>query len=330
MRTHSRHVIAIIDDYENFVASLDAYAMLKDELPHADIRIVTRQPLDDDSLQALSDVDHLVLIRERTRITAALLKKMPALKVIVQTGTIGRGTIAHVDVSACAERGIEIIEGAASDGHSAAELTWALILNARRNIYPYMKSLDSGGWQQGSEIHALGRSLRGQTLGILGYGRIGQLLGTYAKAFGMDVLAWGRESTRTAAKADGVSISESCEDLFRSSDILTLQMRLNEQTHHSVTQHNLNLMKPTALLVNTSRAALIAPNALLRALEIGRPGMAAIDVHDLEPQLSPSPLTALPNCIATPHIGYVERNSYEILFTPAFEKLIERIRSQPA
>jgi D-3-phosphoglycerate dehydrogenase len=323
MPTHTHPVIAIIDDYENFVVTLKAYAKLKSRLPHADIRIITHQPLGDDGVRALADVEYLVLIRERTRVTAALLTKLPALKAIVQTGTVGQGITAHVDVSACAAQGVDIIEGMTSDGHSAAELTWALILSARRNLYPYMKSLEEGGWHQGAKVPEMARSLRGQTLGILGYGRIAQLLGGYAKAFGMTVIVWGRERTALAAKQDGVTMSASRDELFRVSDILTLQWRLNEETRHSVTLQDLSLMKPDALLVNTSRAALIAPNALQQALSLGRPGMAAMDVHDVEPSVGHH---MLPNCVATPHIGYVERSSYEILFTAAFDKLIERLQ----
>lgn len=328
MTSQMRPIIAVIDDYEDFVAGLDAYAALKAQLPDADIRVLTAQPLDQAGIQSLEDVEYLVLIRERTRITPALLQKLPALKAIVQTGSIGAGATSHVDVAACRDRGVFILEGRTSDGHSAAELTWALILAASRNIHPYMDSLASGGWQQGAKVHRLGRSLHGQTLGILGYGRIGQLLSQYAAAFGMDTQVWGRENSRAAAKAHGVTISTSRDRLFETSDVLAIQLRLNEETLHSVTARDLSLMKPTSLLINTSRAALIAPGVLLEGLRRGRPSMAAIDVHDVEP-VSASALTAMPTCIATPHIGYVERNSFEILFGSAFKNLVDYVRGQP-
>lgn len=323
---HAQPIIAIIDDYEGFVPALQAYADLTSQLPDAEIRIVSSQPLDDRAIESLRDVQYLVLIRERTRITAALLDRLPALKALVQTATAGVPETSHIDQAACKARGIPILEGGVSDGHSAAEIAWALILNARRHVHDYMDSMAAGRWHQGRSGSGIGQSLRGQTLGILGYGRVGQLLNGYAQAFGMRVLAWGRENSVRAAISQGVSVAESRDALFEQSDILTLQMRMNAESRHSVTRRDLGLMKPTALLVNTSRPGLFEPGALAAALKAGRPGGAAIDVHDAEPVIGESELTSLPNCIATPHIGYVERQSYEILFQAAFQRLLAFLR----
>ena len=318
----ARPVIAIIDDYEGFVPTLDAYCMLNDALPNADIRVITRQPLDDEAVRKMRDVEYLVLIRERSRITAQFLDRLPVLKALVQTGTAGQAATSHIDQEACAQRGIAILEGGASDGHSAAEITWALVLNASRNVHHYMISMKQGSWQQGNPMGQIGRALHGQTLGILGYGRIGQLLGGYAKAFGMDVLVWGRENTRLAAQRTGARLADRRDALFEQSDVLALQMRMNAESRHSVTLRDLALMKPTSLLVNTGRPGLIEPGALVAALKAGRPGRVAVDVFDHEPVLQATELTQSPRCTATPHIGYVERNSYELLFDAAFRKLI--------
>jgi len=326
MALNSRPVIAIIDDYECFVAPLHAYATLRESLPDAQVRVIGQQPLGEASIAQLIDVEYLVLIRERTRVTADLLDRLPALKVIVQTGTIGKGITSHVDAEACALRGIEILEGA-TDGHAAAELTWALILAAHRRLPQYVGSLRAGRWHQGSGVRTIGEALRGKTLGILGYGRIGQLLGRYARAFEMDVLVWGREKSLAQAAIDGVPASATRAALFESSDVLAVQLRLNSETLHSVTADDLSLMKTSAMLVNTSRASLLAPGALQQALERGRPGFAAVDVFDSEPLGPAATLFDMENCLSTPHIGYVERNSYEVLFSSAFANLVEHVRA---
>lgn len=320
-------VIAIIDDYENRVCSLKAYARLRDILPDAVIRVECAQPLDDAAVARLHDVQYLVLIRERSRIDESLLQRLPALRALVQTGTAGAPETSHIDQEACAQRGITVLEGRASDGHSAAELAWALVLAARRQLPSYIRSLQEGQWQKGNQSAELACSLHGQIFGVLGYGRIGQLLGRYAQAFGMHVMVWGRENSRVVAQQQGVCFADSKESLFAQSDVLALQLRLNMQTRHSVTLSDLSLMKPDAVLVNTARPALIEPGALETALRAGRPGMAAIDVHEHEPVLERTGLLALPNCIATPHIGYVERGSYEVLFDAAFSVLIGHLQA---
>ncbi|MGB3291254.1 MAG: D-2-hydroxyacid dehydrogenase family protein [Burkholderiaceae bacterium] len=325
----SRIVIAILDDYQQLVPQLEAFKKLKQRLPEADVRIVDSMPLAAADIHRLADVQYLVLTRERSRITADMLGQLPALKAIVQTGTAGARATSHIDQAACEARGIAIIEGGGSDGHSTAELAWALILNARRRVPDYMAALKDGQWHKTNPPVGIGQSVQGQTLGILGYGRIGRLLGEYGRVFGMDILVWGREGSRAAAKETGVEFAESREDLFRRSDVLTLHMRMNESSRHSVTRGDLALMKPTALLVNTSRPGLIEPGALREALKLGRPGSAALDVHDKEPLVSYAELYDGLDITATPHIGFVEKSSYEALFGAAFERFLAFLEQGP-
>lgn len=315
--------IAILDDYQKLVPELEAFKSLRQRLPHADIRIIDSMPLTAADIHRLADVQYLVLTRERSRITAGLLDELPSLRAIVQTGTAGAPETSHIDQAACAARGIAIIEGGGSDGHSAAEITWALILNARRKVPEYMASMARGEWHKTNPPVGIGQSVQGQTLGILGYGRIGRLLGQYGRAFGMEILVWGRERTQAAARETGVELAESREALFRRSDVLTLHMRMNESSRHSVKRSDLALMKPTALLVNTSRPGLIEPGALREALKMGRPGAAALDVHDDEPVLASDALYDGLDITATPHIGFVEKSSYEALFGAAFERFLQ-------
>ena len=234
---------------------------------------------------------------------------MPNLKLVSQTGRAGP----HLDVEACRERGVTVAEGTGSP-IAAAELTWALILNARRQLREAMNGLYAGHWQVN-----LGQRLYGQTLGIWGYGKIGQRLARYARAFDMQVLVWGSEASRQAAIADGYEAASTREAFFEQSDILTLHLRLAPATRHCVSAADLELMKPDALLVNTSRAELIAPGALLAALDHGRPGQAALDVFEQEPILQADhPLLTHPKILCTPHLGYVEKHSYEAYFGEAF------------
>jgi D-3-phosphoglycerate dehydrogenase len=219
-------------------------------------------------------------------------------------------------VDACTEAGVLVCAGTGSP-HAPAELTWALILAAMRRIPQNVASLKGGTWQSG-----LGRSLCGRSLGILGYGKIGSLVANFGRAFGMQVLVWGREGSRTRAANDGFAIAESREFLFAQSDVLSLHLRLCEETHHSVRQADLACMRSDALLVNTSRAELIEPDALLHALRAGRPGAAALDVYESEPLLDAShPLLNMGNVVCTPHLGYAERDSYELYFGQAFDQV---------
>jgi D-3-phosphoglycerate dehydrogenase len=279
----------------------------------------------------LKDAEALVLIRERTPISRQLVEKLPKLRLISQTGKVG----AHIDLEACTELGIAVAEGVGSPV-APAELTWALIMAAARRLPQYISSLKHGAWQQSGLRAAsmpsnfgIGHVLKGRVLGIWGYGKIGQLVAGYGKAFGMQVLIWGSEASRHLAISDGHAVAESREHLFEHADVLSLHLRLVPQTRGIVNQNDLARMKPSALLVNTSRAELIEPDALITCLNRGRPGMAAVDVFESEPILQGHPLLRLENCICSPHIGYVEQDSYELYFGAAFDNIVNFIRGTP-
>ncbi len=320
--------IVILDDYQDVVRKLHCAEKL--EAHPAKVFTNTVKGVGQLSVR-LRDADVLVLIRERTQINRQLVEKLPKLKLIAQTGRVG----AHIDVEACTERGIAVAEGVSSPV-STAELTWALIMSSMRRIPQYVASLKHGAWQQSGLKSAsmpanfgLGMVLHGKTLGIWSYGRIGRLVAGYGKAFGMQVLVWGSEEARARAQADGYVVATSREALFSEADILSLHLRLSEKTHGCVSLEDLACMKPTALLVNTSRAELIESDALLAALNRGRPGMAAVDVFESEPILQGHALLRLENCICTPHIGYVELNNYETLFGSAFDNVVNYIKGTP-
>ncbi|TDR53288.1 D-3-phosphoglycerate dehydrogenase [Halomonas ventosae] len=307
--------IVISDDYQDAVRHLDAF----ERLAGHDVTVFHDTVSDLDALaERFQDAEALVLIRERTPITAELLDRLPNLKVISQTG----GGAAHVDLAACRERGITVMAGTGSP-HAAAELTWALVLAALRHLPEEVANLRAGRWQR-----TLGTGLKGRTLGIFGYGRIGQLVARYGQAFEMEVLVWGREGTRERAAEAGLEVAGSQAELFERSDVLSLHLRLNEATRGIVTAEDLARMRPSALLVNTARAPLVASGALEAALHAGRPGMAAVDVFDEEPLIA-HPLLELPNLLATPHLGYVEKDSYELYFGDAFDNLLAFADGQP-
>ncbi|TAM03321.1 MAG: D-2-hydroxyacid dehydrogenase family protein [Paraburkholderia sp.] len=313
--------IAILDDYQDAVRKLDCFQLLADH----EVKVFNNTVRGLGQLASrLSEVDALVLIRERTRISSQLLDKLPHLRMISQTGRAGT----HIDLAACSERGIAVLEGTGSPV-APAELTWALIMAAQRRIPQYVANLKQGAWQQSGlktsampQNFGLGQVLRGQTLGIWSYGKIGRIVAGYGKAFGMRVVVWGREHSIEAALADGFEIAASREALFEESDILSLHLRLHDDTRGIVKQEDLLRMKPTALLVNTSRAELLEENALLGALSHNRPGMVAIDVFESEPILQGYSLLRMENVICTPHIGYVERESYELYFSAAFRNIL--------
>ncbi|HEV7766855.1 MAG TPA: D-2-hydroxyacid dehydrogenase family protein [Thermoanaerobaculia bacterium] len=301
--------IVIPDDYQDAVRHLDCFAKLRDH----DVTIFHDTVNDIDTLaERFRDADALVLIRERTSIDDELLSRLPRLKVISQTG---KGT-SHIDVDACARRGIEVTTGTGSP-YAPAELTWALVLAAMRRIPQEAAHLRAGGWQ-----HLLGTTVRGRTLGIFGYGKIGSLVAGYGRAFGMNVLAWGREGSQSRGQKDGYAVAANVEELFAQSDVLSLHLRLTDETRAIVTAADLARMKRNALLVNTSRAELIESGALEAALRAGRPGFAAVDVYEEEPIVGAQhPLPAMDNVIATPHLGYVEKDSYELYFGQAFDNI---------
>lgn len=320
--------IVILDDYQDAVRKLRCAEKL--EAYPAKVFTNTVKGVGQLSIR-LRDADVLVLIRERTVITRQLIEKLPRLKLIAQTGRVGN----HLDVNACTERGIAVAEGVGSPV-ATAELTWALILAAMRRIPQYVSNLKHGAWQQAGLKAAamptnfgLGMVLRGKTLGVWSYGRIGQMVAGYGRAFGMRVVVWGSDESRARAAADGFDVATSKTALFEAADVLTLHLRLSETSAGCVTPEDLACMKTTSLLVNTSRAELIQPEALIAALNRGRPGMAAIDVFESEPILQGHALLRLENCICTPHIGYVEQDSYETYFSSAFDNVVNFIKGTP-
>lgn len=320
--------IVILDDYQDAVRKL-ACASKLDAYP-AKVYTNTVKGVGQLAIR-LRDANILVLIRERTHVSRQLIEKLPRLKMISQTGKVS----GHIDVQACTERGVVICEGVGSPV-APAELTWALIMAAARRLPQYITLLKHGGWQHSGLKSAsmppnfcLGTVLHGRTLGIWGYGRIGQMVAGYGKAFGMNVLVWGRDASCDKARADGHSVASSREALFEQSDVLSLHLRLSDATQGLITLEDLSRMKQTALFVNTSRAELLAADALVAALNRGRPGMAAVDVFESEPILQGHALLRLENCICTPHIGYVEQDSYELYFGAAFDNVVNFIRGHP-
>jgi D-3-phosphoglycerate dehydrogenase / 2-oxoglutarate reductase len=320
--------IVILDDYQDAVRKLHCAAKL-DAYP-AKVYTNTVKGIGQLSIR-LKDADVIVLIRERTQLSRQVIEKLPRLKLIVQTGRIG----SHVDLDACTERGIAVAEGAGSP-IAPAELTWALIMTAMRRLPHYISHLKHGAWQQAGLKAAsmppnfgVGSVLKGKTLGIWSYGKIGQIIAGYGRAFGMRVLIWGREASLERAQADGFEIASSKAEFFEKSDVLSLHLRLHPETRGIVTLEDLSRMKPDALIVNTSRAELIEPEALIAALNRGRPGFAAVDVFESEPILQGHALLRLENCICTPHIGYVEQDSYEMYFGAAFDNVVSFIEGTP-
>jgi D-3-phosphoglycerate dehydrogenase len=311
--------VAILDDWFDTLRTLPCFEKLKGH----DVKVWNDHVEDEVQLaNRLQDVEALVLIRERTAITSPLLERLPKLRLISQ-----RSVYPHIDVDACTRLGI-VLSSSMHDGtpsYAAAELTWALILAAMRQLPQQMAALQAGRWQIG-----VGNTLRGRTLGIYGYGRIGAVVAEYGRAFGMKVVVWARDDSRARAVANGFATTHDKKTLFETSDVLSLHMRLVPATRGIVTANDLASMKPTALLVNTSRAGLIESGALVAALRAGRPGTAAVDVFDKEPLRDPSdPLLTMSNVVCTPHIGYVTRDEYEIQFSDIFDQIVAYDRGAP-
>ncbi len=320
--------IIILDDYQDAVRKLKCASRL--EALNAKVFTNTVKGIGQLSVR-LRDADVLVLIRERTHFPRQLLEKLPKLKLISQTGRAG----SHIDLAACTKQGIAVAEGVGSPV-APAELTWALIMASMRRLPQYIGNLKHGAWQQSGLKTAsmppnfgIGQVLRGRHLGIWGYGRIGQIVAGYGRAFGMRVSVWGSESARTKALADGHEAASSCEGFFEQCDVLSVHLRLSERTQGIIALEDLSRMKPTALFVNTSRAELLKEHALVSALNRGRPGMAAIDVFEAEPILQGHPLLRLENAVCTPHIGYVEQDSYEMYFSAAFDNVVNFVANNP-
>src|SRR6059036_656408 len=311
--------VAILDDYFDTLRTLPCF----EKLAAHDVTVFNDHVQELEPLaERLRPFEVLVLFRERTEIRAPLLERLPALRLISQ-----RSVYPHVDIDACTRLGI-IVSSSQHPGtpsYAAAELTWGLVLAAMRQIPQQMAALKAGTWQVG-----VGSSLRGKTLGIYGYGRIGRVVAEYGRAFGMTILVWAREPSMGRARADGYAVAESRRSLFEASDVLSLHLRLVEATRGIVTAADLAAMKPTALLVNTSRAGLIEPGALVAALRAGRPAMAAVDVFEEEPVLGARhPLVAMDNAVCTPHLGYVERGGLETMFSTIFDQILAYANGKP-
>ncbi|MFJ2988274.1 D-2-hydroxyacid dehydrogenase family protein [Collimonas sp. NPDC087041] len=311
--------IAILDDYFDTLRGLPCFRKLDGH----DVTIWNDHVQDEDILvERLKNIEVLVLIRERTKILGPLLERLPKLKLISQ-----RSVYPHIDIAACTRLGIVVSSSqhAGVPSYAAAELTWGLILAASRQIPQQVNAMKAGKWQIG-----VGHTLRGKTLGIYGYGRIGSAVAEYGKAFGMHILIWARQASLDRAKGDGYATAPSKEAFFEQSDVLSLHMRLVDATRGIVTEADLARMKPGALIVNTSRAPLIKPGALVAALKSGRPGMAAVDVYEKEPMLDVNdPLLAMNNVICTPHIGYVTHDEYEVQFTDIFDQIVAYAAGTP-
>ena len=316
--------IAILDDYQDVVRQLDCFQLLKDH----EVKVFHNRAIGVGQLAIrLAQFDALVLIRERTKLTRQLLQRLPNLKLISQTGKVS----GNIDVETTKELGIAIAEGI-GDPTAPAELTWALIMAASRRLTNYASLLQQGTWQASSirpPHNQLGRVLKKRTLGIWGYGKIGKLVAGYGKAFGMHVVVWGREGSLAQAVADGYQAASSKEAFFAEADVISMHLRLNDATRGIVKQSDLETMKADALFVNTSRAELVEPEALLKALVGGRPGFAAIDVFESEPITPDHPLLRRENVLATPHLGYVEKDSYELYFSVAFQNILDFAQGTP-
>jgi D-3-phosphoglycerate dehydrogenase len=311
--------ISILDDYFDTLRTLTCFR----KLDGYEVTVWNDHTQDVDTLAArLKDTEVLVLIRERTQIREPLLERLDALRLISQ-----RSVYPHIDIDACTRRGVVVSSDmhAGTPSYATAELTWGLIIAAMRQIPQQMNALRSGRWQIG-----VGNSLRGKTLGIYGYGRIGATVAGYGRAFGMNVLVWARDASRERARTDGYPVAPSKREFFEQCDVISLHMRLVAETRGIVSRDDLSRMKPTALLVNTSRALLIEPGALVHALRAGRPGMAAVDVYEHEPLRDrDDPLLTMENVVCTPHIGYVTRDEYEVQFAEIFDQIVAYATGTP-
>ena len=311
--------VTVLDDYFDTIRTLDCFAKLKGN----EVTIWNDHVQDVDKLaERLKDTEALVLIRERTQIRTPLLERLPKLKLISQ-----RSVFPHIDIDTCTQLGIVVSSGQHADtpSYATAELTWGLVLASARMIPQQVASLKAGHWQFG-----VGSTVRGKVFGVYGYGRISAVVASYAKAFGMKVLVWARDASMAKARAEGYEVAASKAAFFEACDYISLHIRLVNATRGIVKAEDLARMKPTATIVNTSRAGLIEPNALVNALRAGRPGFAAVDVFEKEPLRDVAdPLLNMDHVVATPHIGYVSRDEYEIQFTDIFDQIIAYAAGTP-
>ncbi len=311
--------VHILDDWFGTLRGLPCFRLLDGH----DVTVWTDHVEDEAALaDRLQDTGALVLFRERTRVTRALLERLPNLRLISQ-----RSVYPHVDVPACTDHGVLLCSNmhSGTPSYAAAELTFGLILAAMRQIPQQMASAKAGQWQMG-----VGKTLRGRTLGLYGHGRIAKAVARYARAFGMKVIWWASDQGRARAAAEGETVADSRAAFFADSDVVSLHVRMKPATRGIITAGDLGGMKPEALFVNTSRAGLIAPGALLEALDKGRPGMAAIDVFDTEPLTDAGdPLLSHPRLVCTPHIGFVTEDEFDLQFTDIFEQVSAYAEGRP-
>ena len=311
--------ITILDDYFDTLRTLPCFAKLEGH----DVVVWNDHVQETDALaERLAETQALVLFRERTKIQSDLLDRLPKLQLISQ-----RSVYPHIDVGGCTRNGVLLCSNMhkGTPSFAAAELTFGLILSAMRQIPQQMAALTNGKWQIG-----VGHTVQSKTLGIFSYGRIGETVARYGAAFGMNILVFGGEDSCERARADGFDVATTREAFFANSDVISLHIRLHPQTTGIITRQDLALMKPTALLVNTSRAGLIEEGALVTALAAGRPGMAAVDVYEKEPVLGGDhPLLKLPNVVCTPHIGYVSHEEYETQFSDIFDQIVAFDQGHP-
>ena len=310
--------IAVIDDYQDAFRRLSSYGKLKGH----DVIVYNDTEKDPARLaERLKDADVVVLTQQRSPFPRAVIERLPKLKLISQTGRNAN----HIDIAACTERGIIISAAGAGLPNPTAELAWGLILSALRHIPYEVQQLKSGKWQS-----TVGTGLSGKTLGVYAYGRIGSLVARVGKAFGMRVVCWGREGSTAKARADGYEVAASREAFFSESDVISLHLPLNKETRGIVTAADLARMKPTALIVNTSRAPIVESGALAAALKLGRPGRAAVDVYEEEPVLNANhPLIKMDNALCTPHLGYVEEATYEAYYGTAIDHIVAYAEGKP-
>jgi D-3-phosphoglycerate dehydrogenase / 2-oxoglutarate reductase len=303
--------VTILDDYFDTLRTLKCF----ERLDGHEVTVWTDHVEDTTELaKRLADTEALVLIRERTMIRTPLLENLPRLQCISQ-----RSVYPHIDIDTCTTLGIVVSSNLhqGSPSYATAELTWGLIIAGMRRIPQQVASMKRGHWQDG-----VGHSLRNRTLGIYGYGRIGKVVADYGRAFGMNVVFWASDESRKRAQEEGMEVAESKESFFEGNDVISLHLRLVESTRGIVTRSDLDRMKMSALLVNTSRAGLIEPGALIGALAAGRPAMAAVDVYETEPLTDTTdPLLQMDNVICTPHIGYVSTDEWEVQFSDIFDQI---------
>lgn len=309
--------ITILDDYQNIIKELNCYKLLEGQ----EVTILHHTEKNPQKLaELLKDAEIIVLTRERTEITEELLSGLPNLKLISQTGKISN----HLDLRICTQHGIAVAEGIGSPT-APAELTWALLMNTIRKIPQAIQGMKDGKWQIN-----IGSKIEGKTIGIWGYGKIGQKIAQYAKVFGAKVLVWGSENSRNKAIEHGFLSADSKEDFFKTSDIITLHLRLSKDTFGIIKEPDLEMMKENSVLINTARAELIQKGVLPKILKNRKDMLVGVDVYNEEPIYDKDfELLKIENIVCTPHLGYVEKEGYELYFGKAFENVVNYINGNP-